>query len=70
MERDLRPTSELAPALVLPWLQKLRYGILAGECILIAIAFVFTRAELRLVFVGIPLAVLWSRISSLALSRR
>jgi len=56
IERDLRPTSELAPALVLPWLQKLRYGILAGECILIAIAFVFARAELRLMLVGIPLA--------------
>jgi len=56
-EKDLRPTSELAPALVLPWLQKLRYGILGGECILIVIAFVFARAELRLVWVGIPLAI-------------
>jgi len=57
MERDLRPTSELAPALVLPWLQKLRYGILAGESVLIAIAFSFARTELRLIWVGIPLAI-------------
>ena len=55
--QDLRPTSELAPDLVLPWLQKLRYGILAGECVLIAIAFVFARAELRLVWLVLPLAV-------------
>jgi len=65
-ERDLRPTSELAPALVLPWLQKLRYGILAGECILIAVAFEFARAELRLVWVGIPLAL--ALVSNLSLA--
>lgn len=67
VEQDLRPTSELAPALVLPWLQKLRYGILAGECALIAIAFSLAPAELRLVSLGIPLAV--ALVSNLCLGR-
>jgi len=57
VERDLRPTSELAPALVLPWLQKLRYGILASECVLIFVAAIFARGELRLVWLGIPLVI-------------
>lgn len=57
VEQDLRPTSELAPALVLPWLQKLRYGILAGECVLIAIAFLFARVERRLPLLSVPLGV-------------
>lgn len=66
VERDLRSTSELAPSLVLPWLQNLRYGILAGECTLIAIALVFARAQLRLVWIGFPLAV--TLISNLSLA--
>jgi len=57
VEQDLRPTSELAPALVLPWLQKLRYGILVGECVLIAIAFLFARVEVRLAWLVVPLGV-------------
>jgi len=56
-EKDLRPTSELAPALVLPWLQKLRYGILASECVLIFIALTLGRGELRLVWLSIPLVI-------------
>ena len=67
VEQDLRPTSELAPALVLPWLQKLRYGVFAGECVLISIAFVFARAELRLFWLGVPLAV--ALASNLCLGR-
>jgi len=65
VQEDLRPTSELAPALVLPWLQKLRYGILAGECILIGIAFKLARAELNLALVSIPLAI--ALVSNLSL---
>ncbi len=56
-EQDLRPTSELAPALALPWLQKLRYGILAGEFVLISISVSFARAELHLLWLSILLAV-------------
>lgn len=56
-EKDLRPTSELAPALVLPWLQKLRYGILASECALIFIAARFARGELRLLWLAFPLVI-------------
>jgi two-component system, sensor histidine kinase RegB len=75
-EQNLRPTSELAPALVLPWLQKLRYGVLAGECILIAIAFLFARVELSLVWLSVPLAVALAsnlclgRLATLAGARR
>ncbi|MFZ0746353.1 MAG: ATP-binding protein [Terracidiphilus sp.] len=63
----MRPTSELAPALVLPWLQRLRYGIIAGECILIAIAFAFARVELRFIWLGVPLAI--ALVSNLCLGR-
>jgi two-component system sensor histidine kinase RegB len=67
VEQDLRPTSELAPALVLPWLQKLRYGVLAGECVLIAIAMSCARAEMPVLWLGVPLAV--ALASNLSLGR-
>lgn len=52
-ELDLRPTSELAPALILSWLMRLRYSVLAGQTALIlVVAFV----------VGIPLPVTWLAI--------
>jgi len=57
VEQQLRPTSELAPALVLPWLRKLRCGILAGECVLVVIAFLYARTELRLAWLCVPLGV-------------
>ena len=63
----MRPTSELAPALVLPWLRRLRYGVLAGECILILIAVLFAHVELPLIWLAIPLAV--ALVSNLCLGR-
>ena len=32
---DLRSAGELAPSLALPWIVKLRYGLLAGQAVLI-----------------------------------
>jgi len=63
----LRPTSELAPALVLPWLRRLRYGILAGECVLIFAAVLLAGVPLPLVWLAIPLA--FALVSNLCLDR-
>lgn len=57
VERELPSTGELAPALVLPWLQKLRYGIIAGECVLISMALLLARFELHVPWLAIPLAI-------------
>jgi len=67
VEKDLRPTSELAPALVLPWLRRLRFGILSGECALICIVSLFTRCHLPLVWLALPLAI--ALISNLCLEQ-
>ena len=63
----MRPTSELAPALVLPWLRRLRYGILAGECVLIFAAVLLAGVPLPLVWLAIPLA--FALVSNLCLDR-
>lgn len=50
---DLRPAGELAPSLALPWIVKLRYGVLAGQIVLILLThFVF----------GVPLLIQWLAI--------
>ena len=50
---DLRPAGELAPSLALPWIVKLRYGVLAGQVVLILLTdFVF----------GVPLLIQWLAI--------
>jgi hypothetical protein len=50
---DLRSAGELAPSLALPWIVKLRYGVLAGQIVLILLThFVF----------GVPLLIQWLAI--------
>lgn len=56
-ELDLRPTSELAPSLALPWLMRLRYGVLLGQvALLLATAFI-AHIELPLAWLSIPLTI-------------
>ena len=54
---DLRPTGELAPSLALPWIAKLRDGMLIGQLSLILLAQFFFHIELPLRWMVIPLAV-------------
>jgi len=54
---DLRPTGELAPTLALPWIAKLRDGVLLGEVFLVLLAHYFFHIELPLRWLAIPLAV-------------
>ncbi len=54
---DLRPAAELAPALVLPWLIRLRYGLLIGQAMLICVASFVSHIELPLAWLAIPLLV-------------
>jgi len=56
-ELDLRPTSELAPSLALPWLMRLRYGLLLGQCALLLAAAFLAHIELTLAWLAIPLSV-------------
>lgn len=62
---DLRSTAELAPALVLPWLIRLRYGLLIGQALLILVAAFVSHIELPLAWLAIPLAV--TALSNLSL---
>ena len=54
---DLRPAGELAPSLALPWIVKLRYGVLAGQALLILLAHFVLEVELALGWISIPLAL-------------
>ena len=54
---DLRPTGELAPSLALPWIAKLRDGVLMGQVSLILLAHFLFHIELPLGWMAIPLAV-------------
>jgi two-component system sensor histidine kinase RegB len=64
---DLRPAGELAPSLALPWIVKLRYGVLVGEAVLIlAAAFVF-RVQIPTAWLAVPLAV--TAVSNVLLPR-
>ena len=54
---DLRSAGELAPSLALPWIVKLRYGLLAGQVGLILLANFAFGVELPIVWLAIPLAV-------------
>jgi len=54
---DLRPAGELAPSLALPWIVKLRYGVLAGLAVLILLTrFVFD-VPLPIQWLALPLAL-------------
>jgi two-component system sensor histidine kinase RegB len=54
---DLRPTGELAPSLALPWIAKLRDGMLIGQVSLILLAHFLFHIELPLGWMAIPLAM-------------
>lgn len=54
---DLRPAGELAPSLALPWIVKLRYGVLAGQALLILLAHFVFEVELPLGWISFPLAL-------------
>ena len=59
-EMDVRPAAELAPALVVPWLTRIRYGVIAGLIVLILIAAQIVHIELPLGWLAIPFAVMAS----------
>lgn len=56
-QENLRPTVELAPALALPWLLRLRYGILTVEGALILIAVFVAQIRLPLPWLTVLLVV-------------
>ncbi len=64
---DLRSAGEAAPSLALPWVSKLRYGLLAGQSALILIAHFIFGVQLPIPWLALPLAV--SAASNLLLQR-
>ena len=61
-KRDLPPldpqtAGELAPSLVLPWIARLRDGILLGQILLVLLAYHFFQIELPLRWIAIPLSI-------------
>ena len=54
---DLRPAGELAPSLALPWIVKLRYGVLAGQAALILVSHFVFKVELAIGWLSLPLAL-------------
>ena len=55
---DLRPAGELAPSLALPWIAKLRYGVVAGQAVLILVAHFGFDVSLPLAWLALPLAAM------------
>jgi hypothetical protein len=64
---DLRPAVELAPNLALPWVARLRYGILGGEVAFVLLAVLVFRVDLPIAWLAIPL--LATAASNLLLDR-
>ena len=54
---DMRPTGELAPTLALPWIAKLRDGVLIGEVLLVVLAHYLFRMNLPIRWLALPLSV-------------
>ena len=54
---DLRSAGEAAPSLALPWVAKLRYGLLAGQIALILTARFVFGVNIPLLWLALPLAV-------------
>ena len=54
---NLRPAGELAPSLALPWIAKLRDGMLAGQFLLILLTHYLFHIALPLAWMAIPLAM-------------
>jgi two-component system, sensor histidine kinase RegB len=63
---DLRPAADLAPNLALPWIVKLRYGVLFGQALLLLIAHFAFAVELPIAWLSIPLAL--TALSNILLS--
>jgi two-component system sensor histidine kinase RegB len=64
---DLRPTGELAPNVALPWIAKLRDGMLMGQIALVLMTHYFFHIALPLKWISIPLAL--TAASNLVLHR-
>jgi two-component system, sensor histidine kinase RegB len=64
---DPRPIGELAPSLALPWIAKLRDGVLIGEILLILLARFLFHLDLAVEWLAIPLAA--SAASNVVLHR-
>ncbi len=75
-EQDLRTSGELAPALALPWLIRLRYFLLFGEAALVLFAAVIARIDLPLLWLSVLIIlalasnVLFRLLSNLVGARR
>jgi two-component system sensor histidine kinase RegB len=54
---DLRPAGELAPNLALPWIIKLRYGVLVGQTLLLILTHFVFDVELPIAWLTFPLAL-------------
>ena len=54
---DRRPTGELAPSLALPWIAKLRDGVLMGQVFWVLLAHYYFHIELPMGWIAIPLGV-------------
>jgi two-component system, sensor histidine kinase RegB len=63
---DLRLAGELAPNLALPWIVRLRYGVLAGLALLLLLTHFVFGVELPIVWLTIPLAL--TALSNVVLS--
>jgi len=57
-QKDLRPAAESAPALVIPWLTRIRYAVVFGQAIVILTAAFIAHIELPLRWIAIPLAAM------------
>ena len=67
---DLRPAGELAPNIALPWIVKLRYGVLFGQALLLLLAHFVFGVELPIAWLALPLALIAvSNLLSAHLSR-
>jgi len=62
---DLRPTGELPPSLALPWITKLRDGMLIGQVALVLMANYLFHIALPLKWLAVPLAL--TAVSNLVL---
>ncbi len=66
-ESDLRPPSDSAPALATPWLILLRYGLVAGLILLVALVTFAAHIPLPLAWIAVPITSML--LSNLLLTR-
>ncbi|MFN0165966.1 MAG: ATP-binding protein [Bryobacteraceae bacterium] len=63
----LPPAGEVAPHVALPWIVRLRYGLVLGEILTIAVAVAVLNVELPLAWLSMPVAV--TAVSNYCLNR-